>query len=155
MPTPISRVTRVADSMVNRWISGFTTSTSVSGTSAPVTVFGPVTCIRRTLGAPEGTWIASFFRLSRTSTVLSLTPGIFVSALRTPSIRTHDTAAPGTMARSVRRRELPTGQRVPLHKGPRAEPAVPVAQNLPLDLLRLLKWNARHSLPYLESRLGP
>src|SRR4029450_3812449 len=46
-------------------------------------------------------------------------------------------------------------ERVALLERLRDEPAVPVAQNLPLDLLRLLKWNARHSLPYLESRLGP
>ena len=42
------------------------------------------------------------------TTVFSTTPGIFVSALRTPSTFTHDTAAPGTIDSSVRRRELPT-----------------------------------------------
>jgi len=108
MPTPSSIVTRVLDSIVKRWISGFTTSTSVSGTSAPVTTFGPLTSIRSTLGSPDGTWIASFLRLSRTSTVPSLTPGILVSALLTPSIRTQDTAAPGTTASRVRRSEFPT-----------------------------------------------
>ena len=87
---------------------GLTISTSVSGTSAPVTVFGPETESRTVRGSPEGTWMASFLRLSRTSTVLSVTPGILASALRSPSIFTHDTAAPGTMARRVRRRELPT-----------------------------------------------
>ena len=94
--------------MVKRWISGFTTSTSVSGTSAPVTTFGPVTSTRRILASPDGTWIASFLMLSRTSTVLSLTPGIFVSTFLIPSIRTHDTAAPGTTASRVRRSEFPT-----------------------------------------------
>ena len=108
MPTPSSIATRVADSIVNRWTAGFTTSTSVSGTSAPVTIFGPVTSSRRTLGSFDGTWMASFLRFSRTSTVLSLTPGIFASALFTPSMRTQETAAPGTIASRVRRSELPT-----------------------------------------------
>ena len=40
--------------------------------------------------------------------MVSDTPGIRVSALRTPSIFTHETAAPGTMESSVRRTELPT-----------------------------------------------
>ena len=55
-----------------------------------------------------GIWTASFLRLSRTSTVLSDTPGIGVSAFRTPSIFTHDTAEPGTIDNSVRRSEWPT-----------------------------------------------
>src|SRR4030095_5239686 len=40
------------------------------------------------------------------------------------------------------------GQRVALLEGFGDEPAVPVTQNLPLDLLRPLKWNTWHSLPY-------
>ena len=83
-------------------------STSVSGTSSPFTVLGPVTSSRTTRGSCDGTWTDSFLRLSKTSTVFSTTPGIFVSALRTPSTFTHDTAAPGTIDSSVRRRELPT-----------------------------------------------
>ena len=93
---------------MKRWSSGFTISTSVSGTSAPVTLLGPVTSNRSVLGSPDGTWTASFLRFRSTSTVLSFTPGIGASALRTPSILTHEHAAPGTTASSVRRSEFPT-----------------------------------------------
>ena len=98
----------MALSSVKSGTSGFTISTSVSGTSAPVTALGPVTSSRRTFGSPDGTWTVSFLMFSRTSTVLSVTPGIRASTFRTPSIFTHETAAPGTIDSSVRRREFPT-----------------------------------------------
>ena len=101
-------LTRAPDSTVNSITSGFMISTSVSGTSSPLTVLGPATSSRTTRGSCDGTCTESFLRFSSTSTVLSVTPGIFVSALRTPSIFTHDTAAPGTIDSSVRRSELPT-----------------------------------------------
>src|SRR5437899_8027892 len=97
MPTPSSITTFVAVSRVKRGISELMISASVSGTSAPVTVLGPVTSSRSTFGSPDGTWIASFLTFSRTSTVLSLTPGILASTLRTPSIFTQETAAPVTI----------------------------------------------------------
>ena len=49
--------------------------------------------------------------------MLSLTPGIFASALLTPSIFTQDTAAPGTIESSVRRSELPTVSAYPFSNG--------------------------------------
>src|SRR2546426_2105879 len=44
---------------------------------------------------------------------------------------------------------VPDGERVALLEGLGDEPSVLVAQDLPLDLLRLLKRNTWHSLPYL------
>jgi len=93
---------------VKRCVSGLMTSMSVSGTSAPVTVFGPLTSTRTVRGSPAGTWIVSFLRFSSTSAVLSVTPAIGWSALLRPSIFTHDTAEPGTMLSRVRRSEWPT-----------------------------------------------
>ena len=94
--------------MMKRGNSGLMISTATSGRSAPVTALGPWTSRRNTRGSPLGTWMTSFLRFRSTSTVPSVTPGIGVSTLRTPSIFTQDTAAPGTMESSVRRRELPT-----------------------------------------------
>jgi hypothetical protein len=108
IPTASSMPTLVADSTVKRCTSGFMISTSVSGTSSPLTTLGPVTSMRTVMGSPDGTWMDSFLRFRSTSTVDSFTPGIFVSALRTPSILTEVMAAPGTIASSVRRSELPT-----------------------------------------------
>ena len=88
--------------------SGFRISAPVSGTSSPLTSLGPLTSTRSTRGSSDGTWIASFLRLSRTSASVSVTPGILVSFARTPSILTHATAAPGTIDSRVRRSELPT-----------------------------------------------
>jgi hypothetical protein len=107
-PIPSSMETLAPASTVNKVTSGFMISTSCSGTSSPFTVFGPVTSSRTTRGSCDGTCTESFFRFSSTSTVGSTTPGILASALRTPSILTHDTAAPGTIDSSVRRSEFPT-----------------------------------------------
>jgi hypothetical protein len=91
------------------WISGFSTSTPpASETSAPVTCFGPVASRRVSVGSPEGTFTASFFTFRRTSVVSSSTPLIFASTSLTSGIRTQVTAAPGTIASSVRRSECPT-----------------------------------------------
>jgi hypothetical protein len=91
------------------WISGFSTSTPLaSETSAPVTALGPLASSLVRAGSPEGTFTASFFTFSNTSVVSSCTAGICVPASLTPAIRTHVTAEPATMDRSVRRSECPT-----------------------------------------------
>ena len=109
MPMPRSITSDAPASSVQICSSGFRTSTPVaSDTSAPVTALGPVASSRVSMGSPEGTLTASFFRLRSTSCVLSGTPGSGVSESRTPWIRAQATAAPGMMLSRVRRRELPT-----------------------------------------------
>ena len=60
---------------------------------------------------------ASFFKLRRTSTVSSCTPGMGAAESFTPTILTHATAAPGMIDRSVRRREWPTVWAYPFSNG--------------------------------------
>ncbi len=98
--------------------SGFSTSTPVaSDTSAPVTSFGPWASSRVSIGSPDGTLTASFFRLRRTSTVSSRTPGMRAVESFMPAILTQVTAAPGMMESSVRRSEWPTVWAYPFSNG--------------------------------------
>ena len=92
------------------WSSGFSTSTPLaSDTSAPVTALGPLASSRVSVGSPDGTFTASFFRFSSTSVRVFLHRRDAASPRPSrPGSATHATAEPGTMASRVRRRECPT-----------------------------------------------